>query len=87
MAITLSQTVETPRGPVTLTADLSGLDSYARGEEIKKFFESITSLQCGIFEVERKDQEIREAYQAEKQAREEASYTETITCDPIMVIS
>ena len=79
--------MESPRGPVTLTANLCGLDSYKRGEEIKNFFESITSLQCGIYEVERKDQEIREAYLAEKRAREEASYTEAITCDPIMVIS
>ncbi len=86
MAIILTFSTESPRGPVTLTADLSGFDSYKRGEEIRNFFESITSLQCGIYEVERKDQEIQEAYQAEKQARDE-KYPEVVTCDPIMVIS
>lgn len=86
MTIILSFSMESPRGPVTLTADLSGLNSYKRGEEIKNFFESVTTLQCGIYEVERKDQEIREAHQAEKRAREE-TYSEVVTCDPIMVIS
>lgn len=84
MAITILFETESPRGSVTLTSDLTDLDAYTRGKEIQQFFEAVTSLKCSIFDLEKKDAELKAAYESSVQTQ---TYPEGVTCDPIMVIS
>lgn len=60
MAITLSFQTDSPRGPVDLTADLSGLQHYEITDEIKKFFGAALALRCCIREQEEEIRKIKD---------------------------
>ena len=83
MAIILSFSTDSPRGPVVLTADLSGLESYQMSKEIGIFFDAVLSLRCKVHDLEQQQEEIRE-----KIAASSALYAEhPAEQEDIMVIS
>ncbi len=82
MPILLSFSLATPRGPVTLTTDLSDMEFYRTTIEIEKFFDAALALNSRV------NQLVRETEKIDKKINEEiASYREPVTCDPVMVVS
>lgn len=84
MTITLSFEIESPRGPVNISADLSGLPSWQMNKEIESFFSAITTLKCQIYDMQKREEEATKAYSSIPVT---PVYTEAITCDPIEVAS
>ena len=82
MAITLSFSIESPRGPVDITADITGLSFCDTKKEIEQFFDGVLLLKNRIYELKKQEDEISNPAPVVIPA-----YNEAITCDPIMVIS
>ena len=61
MSVQLSILFESPRGPVTLTADLTGLKGFEVSEEVQQFFSAALSIRCRIWELKEEMQQIRES--------------------------
>lgn len=61
MSIILSYSTETVRGPISLSADLTGLKAYQVSEEIAQFFAALLSLRCAVRREEEEAQKIRDS--------------------------
>lgn len=64
MSIVLSYSTETVRGPVILTADLTGMKSYQVSDEISHFFSALLSLRSAVRREEEESQRFRESLNA-----------------------
>jgi len=78
----LSFSLDTPRGPVTVTSDLSGLKTYELDQEVAAFFNAILILKCQVYTLEREAAE-----REKKQQEQQVSYTVPAALEPVMVVS
>ena len=84
MSISLTYTVKTIRGDVTLSADLSTIEGYEVTLELDRFFDSVSRLESKAREMEREYKKLLESIQEKKQ--EEPIYHEMQTCSPVLVV-
>ena len=83
MSIILSYSTETVRGPISLSADLTGLKSYQVSEEIAQFFSALLSLRYAVRRVEEEAQKIRDSLITPTPVSEYPQVDQ----EPVMVIS
>ena len=84
MAIILSFKIETIRGPVSLTSNLSGMKAYEVTNEIDCFFSAALSLQYKASNLER---EQRERLEDMQKSYPSPAYQEPAEQEEIMVLS